>query len=185
MWDLSNTDKTATAGDGTDTTPLQAFMEHQIHQGTDYGGAQSKEDIKQNPWITQTNKVRSQFFATLPPSQNPNSQNPLKYPTIDQATQDLMTQEQQMTDPTQKSMFSKIHPEINAAYQQIADYTNAKRAQEGATPLAQAPTASPDVQSAMDNKQWNAPGVQQFLNQLAAFKISGPFGDEASNSAPA
>lgn len=167
MWNLSPDD-------------LHTFMLHQVHQATDYQGAQSKEDLKQNPWIKDVNKERSAWFDTLPPSKNPNGANPLKYPTADPYTQGLLDQANAITDTKAKYAFQDAHPEIAQFYAGVDQYTNARRLQEGATPFAQGPVASPQVQAMMDAGNFRDPAVRQYLNANAAFKASGPFGDGVS-----
>lgn len=176
MWDLP-----VKAPDGEPS--LTTFLVHEGLQGTDYGSATAKTIVAggptqaPNPWINDVNAARSKFFSTLPPSQNPNSQNPLKYPAPSQSIQDLMTQAQGITDPKQKALFYQMHPELTDAQNQISQYDQGRRAQQLVPQFAQAPVASPQVQQMMSAGNFSNPMVQQFMNQEAAFKVSGPFGN--------
>ena len=185
MWDLP---VTADAGQPSLTT----FLIHEGLQGTDYGSATAKTIVNggptqvANPWINDVNTARSAYFATLPKSQNPNASNPVQYPTVDAATQNLMNLEQQISaipptqrTPQQTQLLNSLYsnPQLTSALQASTNYTQARRVQQGVPMFATAPTVTPYVQAQMNAKNWSDPQVQAYLNADAAFKVSGPFGN--------
>ena len=176
MWDVNDKIGTGTINDKS-YPALNVFLKYQQLKADDPASIAAKEIAFNNPWVTQLEKDRGAYFKTLPLTKNPDGLNPIKYPEIAQTTQDLMDQEKTITDPKEKSIFINAHPELTAAYQKIGDYINQRQGQVMAPQFAQAPVASPDVQAAMNARNFNAPGVQQYMNQMAAFKIAGPYGD--------
>lgn len=164
MWDLPK-DK------------LDTFLTYQGIQGTDYGIATAKELEAQNPFIQEVNTARSSWFATLPPSQNPDGKNPIQYPQMDAATQQLMDTYTNLPDAKSKAQFLQNNPQLTQQFDAMNQYTQDRRTQQGVPVFAQSPVATPYVQMQMNSGNFKDPQVQQYLNAQTAFKASGPFGD--------
>jgi hypothetical protein len=173
MWDLSGSGTI----NGHDVPLLNLFIKYQQLKADDPGSIAAKEISSNNPQIAQTEQDRSAYFQNLPQSKNPLGANPIQYPGIDQRTQELMNIANGIKDPTQKAQFIANNPTLGQAYSQLSQYTAQRQNQVMAPQFAQAPVAPPNVQAAMNAKQWNAPGVQQYMNANSAFKIAGPYGD--------
>jgi hypothetical protein len=123
-------------------------LEYEKIQSTPYKGDDfvNQEDPNK-AWITQLGQDRANFFAgTNMTSALPSRR--IAPPTFDAPTEAAMNTASALTGQAKYDYMAQ-HPEIQAAYDKISQYTNDRREAQGFNAFKAYPTAPPDVRAAM------------------------------------
>lgn len=116
--------------DGTKLTPeMRAEYEH--IKGSPYKGDDYVQQQNGNKWMVTLAKDRAQFYADNPiDAANVAPSDRIPTPKISDATQKNMDAASKL-DGADKAQFIADHPDIQAAYDKIANYTNDVRKAQG------------------------------------------------------
>lgn len=121
-------------------------------QSLSYKGYDYNQQSKANEsWLKPLEDARSKFFDNnpLPDDVDPVASR-VPYPNFSDQVQSAMTTASSLTG-ADKAQFIAAHPEVQQAYDAIAQYTNDKRVAQGNAPFELYPAADPDVQASIND----------------------------------
>lgn len=170
-------------------TPAQRQTYYRIQASPYKGDDYNRLTDNSKSWLPKFQKERSKFFDNLNSSNSTGTtaNARVKYPTFSDSTQGKLDQYFAIEDPSQRVQYLKQNGDIQKAFDQINQYTNARRVAQGYDPFADYPKASPEVEQAtnayfaLDKDARKAyikanPGmysqVQQYLADTAAWQLA-------------
>lgn len=108
-------------------------------------------------WLPTLQDARSVYYQKNPIPVGGTPSDKVKYPSFSSNVSSLLDQAGQL-DGAERAQFIQTHPDLQKAYDQISQYTNDKRIAQGYDPFKAYPTATPDVQKAIDTYNGLAKG---------------------------
>lgn len=130
-------------------TPQQQQTYYQI-QATPYKSDDYNRLVdKSQAWLPDFQDKRSLFYQRNPLPTGGSHSDKIPYPKFSRNVSNLLDQAGSL-EGADRANFISDHPELQDAYNKISKYTNDKRIAQGYDPYKAYPTATPDVQSAID-----------------------------------
>jgi hypothetical protein len=130
-------------------TPEQQHAYYQIQASPYKGDDYNRLVADAQSWLPALQNARSVYYQNNPIPVGGSASDKVKYPSFDSTTTNLLDQAGSLTG-AERAQFIQANPKLQTAYDQISKYTNDKRIAQGYDPFKAYPTATPDVQKAID-----------------------------------
>lgn len=131
-------------------TPDQQQTYYRIQASPYKGDDYNQLTDKSKEWLPTFQDKRSAFFDNLKKSDTtgvtPSAR--VKYPTFSDGVQGKLDQYFELTDPAERAAFLGTNGDVKKAFDDINQYTNARRVAQGYDPFGAYPEPSPEVSQA-------------------------------------